>query len=636
MANFKRAMKLIIAILVLLISSGCMAFEPLSQPESGGGPVPVLTMPFERGYVSRCTQGVEGEFSHFYSSTKYDLDFDTPNDRDDPIFAPVSGVAYVHSSRSSGFGLHINIDLGDGSYVVLGHLEHIFIRSGDEVATGQLLGLEGNTGHSSGDHLHIGRHFGDATQNASNGRSSPSVRYAYGTASGSEYEIRPDDVHCGLYSGVDAVSLTRTVRSHPTGTTVMTWDHPDVYVLAGGKKYPFQNESAFYQMARDFRDTLVVSESELACYETATEITTNAVRTNFVRAESGVWLLEETPWSRYRHFVPPQHIQLIQDSWGFGGIRQSTDDYLASWEFGGMAALQDGTLVKEAGRSDVYVVSGGAALPVESWEVFLAMNFDPENIVEVERGTLSSVVRGIGACPGDYCVSQSFSQGCGRTVPQLEVDFGQDPLGEPYGPEPVPQPETGEEYGPPAPVDNDGDGLTNYEEAAIGTSDNNPDSDGDGLLDWLEVQEGTDPLDPNDPPPYSPPIDTGEPADSASAVDMRDLTIRWVTPGNAIADHILLSGQFYSSTRPESWRDRASTLGGNIVEYVHPDVVPGEGLRFSVEYRIGSQVSWSCLAPYPPGTLQGTPTVLWGSEVMSVTTASDPASAGCGLYVEIP
>lgn len=633
MAFVMRAVKLLIAFLILLISSGCFQpFDPLAGGEAGGGPVPVLTMPFERGYVSRCTQGVDGEFSHFYTSTKNDLDFDTPNDRDDPVFAPVSGVAYAHAGRSSGFGLHINIDLGDGSYVVLGHLENIFIRSGDEVATGQLLGLEGNTGHSSGDHIHIGRHFGDARQNASNGRSSRSVRYAYATPSGGEYEIRPEDVHCGLQTGVDTVSLTRTVKSHPSGTTVMTWDHPDVYMLEGGKKYPFRNEAAFYEMARDFRDTLVVSQSELACYETAGEITADAVRTDFVRAESGVWLLEETPWSRYRRFVPPQHFELIQSSWGFGGTKQSTDDYLANWEYGGLAALQDGTLVKEAGRSDVYVMSRGAALPVESWEVFLAMNFDPENIVEVEDGVLADVTRGIGACPGDYCVSESFSQSCGRSLPRLEVDFGDDPLGEFYGP----HPDDEEEYGPPAPVDEDGDGLTNYEEAAIGTSDQNPDSDGDGLLDWLEVQEGTDPLDPNDPPPYSPPIDTVGPADSGTAVDMRDLTIRWVTPGNAFADHILLSGQFYSSTRPESWRNRASTLGGNMVEYVHPNVVPGEALRFSVEYRIGSQVSWSCLAPYPPGTLQGTPIALWGSEVMSVTAASDPASAGCGLYVEIP
>ena len=44
--------------------------------------------------------------------------------------------------------------------------------------------------------------------------------------------------------------------------------------------------------------------------------------------------------------------------------------------------------------------------------------------------------------------------------------------------------------------DDDGDGLTNDEEAALGTDPNNPDSDGDGIDDGQEVNtDGTDPLD---------------------------------------------------------------------------------------------------------------------------------------------
>lgn len=44
--------------------------------------------------------------------------------------------------------------------------------------------------------------------------------------------------------------------------------------------------------------------------------------------------------------------------------------------------------------------------------------------------------------------------------------------------------------------DSDGDGLTDSEEAILGTNPNNPDSDGDGLTDGQEVNvHGTDPLD---------------------------------------------------------------------------------------------------------------------------------------------
>jgi gliding motility-associated-like protein len=50
------------------------------------------------------------------------------------------------------------------------------------------------------------------------------------------------------------------------------------------------------------------------------------------------------------------------------------------------------------------------------------------------------------------------------------------------------------------PCDQDGDGLTNSEEAAEGTSPTVPDTDGDGLNDGAEITGGTDPLDQCDPP----------------------------------------------------------------------------------------------------------------------------------------
>ena len=44
-------------------------------------------------------------------------------------------------------------------------------------------------------------------------------------------------------------------------------------------------------------------------------------------------------------------------------------------------------------------------------------------------------------------------------------------------------------------VDDDGDGITDTDEMAMGTDFNNPDTDGDGLSDSGELQRG---LDPND------------------------------------------------------------------------------------------------------------------------------------------
>jgi len=47
-------------------------------------------------------------------------------------------------------------------------------------------------------------------------------------------------------------------------------------------------------------------------------------------------------------------------------------------------------------------------------------------------------------------------------------------------------------------VDSDGDGLSDWEEAEIGTDPYDPDTDGDGLSDGWEVEHGLDPLNASD------------------------------------------------------------------------------------------------------------------------------------------
>lgn len=54
---------------------------------------------------------------------------------------------------------------------------------------------------------------------------------------------------------------------------------------------------------------------------------------------------------------------------------------------------------------------------------------------------------------------------------------------------------------PPEPVDTDGDGLSDADEATRGTNPTIADTDLDGVSDGAEVTAGTDPLNPLDPPP---------------------------------------------------------------------------------------------------------------------------------------
>lgn len=81
-------------------------------------------------------------------------------------------------------------------------------------------------------------------------------------------------------------------------------------------------------------------------------------------------------------------------------------------------------------------------------------------------------------------------------VPQLDLKPEPEPEPEP---EPV-MPAPGQPIVPSEPLvlDNDADGLSDDEEARLGTNPLNPDSDADGLSDYEEIMTyGTDPLNPD-------------------------------------------------------------------------------------------------------------------------------------------
>jgi len=70
-----------------------------------------------------------------------------------PVFSAEDGVVdYV--GENNGYGLMIQINSGKDSYIY-GHLSQINVYSGQYVKKGQLIGRVGNTGVSTGPHLHF-------------------------------------------------------------------------------------------------------------------------------------------------------------------------------------------------------------------------------------------------------------------------------------------------------------------------------------------------------------------------------------------------------------------------------------------------------------------------------------------------
>jgi len=70
-----------------------------------------------------------------------------------PVRSPAAATVVL--ARSGGdFGKHVKLDHGHGVRSLYGHLSRIDVRSGQRVERGQVLGLVGSTGRSTGPHLH--------------------------------------------------------------------------------------------------------------------------------------------------------------------------------------------------------------------------------------------------------------------------------------------------------------------------------------------------------------------------------------------------------------------------------------------------------------------------------------------------
>jgi len=74
-----------------------------------------------------------------------------------PVRAPAPGTV-VHAGVGGEFGLSVILDHGSDIRTVYGHLSKVKVRPGDRVERGAEIALSGNTGRSTGPHLHYEIH----------------------------------------------------------------------------------------------------------------------------------------------------------------------------------------------------------------------------------------------------------------------------------------------------------------------------------------------------------------------------------------------------------------------------------------------------------------------------------------------
>ncbi|MBJ7595486.1 MAG: M23 family metallopeptidase [Candidatus Dormibacteraeota bacterium] len=103
----------------------------------GFGPSPY---PFEPAY---------GGYPHFHTGIDLSGPYGTP------IVAAADGVVAAADLSTVGYGNHVILAHAGGLLTLYGHLEAVLVKAGDAVKAGQVIGLLGSTGNSTGPHCHF-------------------------------------------------------------------------------------------------------------------------------------------------------------------------------------------------------------------------------------------------------------------------------------------------------------------------------------------------------------------------------------------------------------------------------------------------------------------------------------------------
>ena len=84
----------------------------------------------------------------------------------DPVLATADG-RIVFAGNNGGFGKFVKIDHGNGYTTSYAHLHNYHVKKGDYITRGQTIGLIGNSGRSTGTHLHYEIAYKDKSVNPS-------------------------------------------------------------------------------------------------------------------------------------------------------------------------------------------------------------------------------------------------------------------------------------------------------------------------------------------------------------------------------------------------------------------------------------------------------------------------------------
>jgi murein DD-endopeptidase MepM/ murein hydrolase activator NlpD len=127
-------------------SAGGLGLGPLLEKSLGGAHGPELPPGVSSGFGDRLDPFTGEHATH----TGVDL----PAPEGTAVPAAADGVVVAAGERG-GYGNAIEVAHADGTTTLYGHLSEVEVTPGDAVRRGEELGLVGQTGRSTGPHLHL-------------------------------------------------------------------------------------------------------------------------------------------------------------------------------------------------------------------------------------------------------------------------------------------------------------------------------------------------------------------------------------------------------------------------------------------------------------------------------------------------
>ncbi len=153
----------------LIVPNGTKPMPP-PKPKPAAAPAPGLQI---AGAPANAPKGsgrfiwpTSGAITQYYG--RYHLALDIGQWIGEPIKAAESGYGAVAGWSNVGYGWHIIVDHGNGWSTLYAHLSKINVKAGQAVTKGDVIGLAGTSGNSTGPHLHFEIRYNGVGQNPLN------------------------------------------------------------------------------------------------------------------------------------------------------------------------------------------------------------------------------------------------------------------------------------------------------------------------------------------------------------------------------------------------------------------------------------------------------------------------------------